>query len=98
MPRRKPTEPPDLTPSPAPPPSVPEPPGHLSDRSRALWLDVAGSRVKATPRLALLQTALESLDRADAAREKIAAEGMVTVTKGTGVAHLSPLVRAERDA
>jgi phage terminase small subunit len=73
---------------------VPRPPAHLSARSRRLWREVA-RRVNDPGRLALLQTALESLDRADQAREEIAAAGMTTTTRASGCVHVHPLVKVE---
>ena len=74
------------------------PPGHLSARSRALWCSIVPRRAKSPERLVLLQVALEALDRADAAQALIAAEGMVTVTARSGVAHLHPVLRIERES
>lgn len=78
-------------------PVVIEPPAHLSPRSRELWAAVVPSRAKSPERLALVQTALEALDRAEAARLAIERDGML-ITSGAGMAHVSPLVKVERDA
>lgn len=57
---------------------IPEAPGHLSERSRGLWLELVGTRVKSAARLAQFQTGLEALDRADEARLKIGNELTLT--------------------
>lgn len=75
-----------------------EPPDHLSDRSKVLWGELAPDRAKSIERRTLLQAALEALDRADAARLAIAAEGMTTTTATTKAVHVHPLVKVEREA
>jgi phage terminase small subunit len=82
-------------PHPTPPP---DPPEHLSDRAKALWRSVVPRRAKSPERLAMVQTALEALDRADGARLAIAEQGLTTVTKTTGTIHLNPLAGLEREA
>jgi len=76
---------------------VPEPPEHLSERSKALWRAIVPRRAVSPGRLALLQTALEALDRAEEARQAIAQQGLVTVTKTTGAVHINPLLKVEKD-
>ena len=73
-------------------------PDHLSDRSRTLWASVVPKRARSPERLAMITTALEALDRADAARAKVEADGMTTTTKTTGAVHLHPLLRVERES
>ncbi len=73
-------------------------PPHLSDRAAALWSAVVPARARSPERLALLCVALEAFDRADAAREAIAVEGMTTETKRSGVTHLHPLLRVEKES
>ena len=73
------------------------PPSHLSPRSKALWAAYVPAKAKTLGRLALVQTALESLDRADAARAAVDADGMTTVTKTTGAVHVHPLLKVERE-
>ena len=48
--------------------------------------------------MALLQVALESLDRADQARVEVEKTGMTSTTKTTGAVHLHPLLRVERES
>ena len=57
-----------------------EPPAHLSERAKGLWRGVVPSTIRCPERLALLQSGLEALDRADQAREAISREGLTTVT------------------
>ena len=73
------------------------PPVHLSDGSKALWSRLVPVRAKSAGRLAIIETALQARDRADAASKIIATEGMVTKTKKTGAVHLHPLLRVERE-
>lgn len=75
-----------------------DPPGHLTARTQAIWQAVVPERARTTPRLAMVQTALEALDRADAARDVVEREGMTTKTKTTGAVHLHPLLRVERES
>ena len=49
-------------------------------------------------RLAMLQAALEAMDRADAAREVVSREGMTTTTQRSGVQHLHPLLKVEKES
>jgi len=81
---------------PTPAPSEP-PPAHLSERARALWASVVPRRASSPERLALIQIALESLDRANSVAEVIARDGMTTTTKTTGAVHINPLLKLEYD-
>jgi phage terminase small subunit len=74
------------------------PPKHLSERARQLWLELVPSRCRSIGRLTLLCSALESLDRADTAREAIGPAGLTTTTKTTGAVHVHPLVKVERES
>ncbi len=73
------------------------PPEHLSDRSKALWLAVVPSRAMSAGRLAMIQVALEALDRADEARLAVRRDGLTTKTATTGDVHVNPLVKIERE-
>jgi phage terminase small subunit len=73
-------------------------PLHLSERAKQLWSSSVPSVVRCAERRAVLQSALEALDRADAAREAVAVEGMVTMSERSGLKHLNPLVKVEREA
>ena len=75
---------------------LPPPPEHLSDLSRGLWKKVVTRRFS-EGRLIMLEQALISLDRADQAREVIDREGLVSVTTRTGVSHLHPAAKLERE-
>ncbi len=78
-------------------PVVIEAPAHQSARSRELWAAVAPKRAQSSARLAQVETALEALDRVEAARLAIERGGMLVVS-GAGIGCVSPLVRVERDA
>lgn len=75
-----------------------QPPSHLSDRAAALWRDVVPRRAKSPGKVVIVQSALEALDRADAARVAVEVAGMTTTTKTTGAVHVHPLVKVEREA
>src|SRR5438046_912669 len=76
----------------------PEPPAHLSERAAGLWRELVPRRARSPERLALLQTALEALDRSDEAREAINKEGLTSKTEKTGALHIHPAVRVERES
>jgi phage terminase small subunit len=76
----------------------PAPPEHLSERSKALWCELVGARVKGTSRIVSFQIALEYLDLAEQAREQRIKEGLTSKTKRTGVTHLNPVLRVEQRA
>ena len=78
------------------PPSIP-PPAHLSDRAKALWRCVVPERATAAERLAVIQAALEALDRADAAADLVRRQGMTVVTLTTGAVHAHPMLRVDHD-
>lgn len=78
--------------------SAPDSPSHLSDRSKTLWRQLVPSRALSPGRLALLEEALSALDRSDEARGIIAREGMAKVTERTGMVHLNPVVKVERES
>jgi phage terminase small subunit len=76
-------------------PSAPEPPAHLSDRSKALWSELMRHRCNSVERQVLLRTALEDLDRIDALRELLAAEGLLSVSKRSGLQRAHPAIALE---
>lgn len=79
----------------------PEPipaPTHLSERAKALWHEVVPRTAESPERLAVIQLALETLDRADQACEQLDREGLTFTTESTGAVHVHPLVKVERDA
>jgi P27 family predicted phage terminase small subunit len=81
------------------PPPPPPPPEHLSERSKALWARIVSERrVRSVGRPVLLQTALEALDRAEAARQAVEKEGMTKTTPATGAVHIHPLLKVERES
>ena len=75
-----------------------KPPDHLSDASKLLWLGLVPRRARSAGRLALLTVALEARDRAEAARQTIAAEGMTSTAKKGRLRHVHPWLRVEKDA
>lgn len=76
----------------------PDPPEHLSARASELWRTLGPEEARSLQRRTLFQVALEALDRADAARELLQTEGLVSITTTTGAAHLNPLVKVERES
>lgn len=82
-----------------PPQAVaPDPPAHLSPRARELWVAVVRPETK-PGRLVMIQTALEALDEADAARAVIEAEGLtLPPAGGRGMTRINPACRVEKDA
>ncbi len=80
-----------------PPEPIPAPPG-LSPKSAALWAALVPAQATTPARREFLYQALLALDRADAAAATVMKEGMITVTERSGVAHIHPLVKAERES
>ncbi len=78
--------------------SYPPAPGHLSERSRALWDEIGPREVRSEEQRVLFQAALESLDRAEEARKVVSEEGLTFKTEGTGTVHVHPLLKIEREA
>ena len=72
------------------------PPPDLSERAQKIW--TADKQSRSAGRLALLEQCLRALDRADQFRRMLAGQELVTITPRTGAAHLSPLVKAEKEA
>jgi phage terminase small subunit len=73
-------------------------PVHLSEKARALWDIIVPRRAKSPERRAVLQVALEALDRADEAAAVIRREGLVSLAPGSKVVHVPPPVKVEREA
>ena len=69
-------------------------PSHLSNTSKELWNTVTG-RVTTPERQALLQMALECLDRLHDIRELLSRAKLTSITKKTGSLHINPLLPAE---
>ena len=69
----------------------------LSERSKALWDQIVPRRARSPERLALLQQALEALDRVDECRDVVEREGLTVTTKTTGAVHVHPLLKVERE-
>ena len=75
----------------------PEPPTDLTERSQELWRHVVFPDCGAG-RLAAIHSALKALDQADAAAAILSREGLTTTNKGTGVVHVHPAQRIEKDS
>ncbi len=76
---------------------VPRPPRHLTADTRAWWASVAGTFTLDKHHLAVLTVACEALDRGNEARERVAQDGAIYLTRfGEPRAH--PSVAIERDA
>jgi hypothetical protein len=54
--------------------------------------------VRSPERLTLLRSALEALDTATAANAETRRDGMTVVTPATGVRHVHPAVKVEKEA
>jgi P27 family predicted phage terminase small subunit len=77
---------------------LPTPPGHLSAASKRLWKAILEDwPISDRAHLALLQTALESRDRAERCRRQIDKAGE-TVQDRFGQTKPHPLLTAERDS
>jgi phage terminase small subunit len=80
------------------PAPYPDPPSHLSERSKEIWGQIGPKHAREVGRQILLQHALECLDRCDQARKAIADEGLTSITARSGVAHVHPMARVESEA
>jgi len=78
--------------------TIPDPPEHLSERSKDLWRQIVPSRALSPGRLALMGEALTALDRVAECREAISRDGLTTKTETTGTVHLHPLAKLERES
>jgi len=73
-------------------------PGHLSKEAKRIWKEILEEySISDAAGLRILRVALESFDRAQAARERIGQEGM-TVTDKYGQTKSHPLLPIERDS
>lgn len=79
---------------------VPKAPVHLSKEAKAWWKKILDEYELPEESLLILQSALESFDRASDARAKIKEHGIVTVsTSKHGTMHrANPAVAIENDA
>ena len=80
------------------PPIFPDPPEHLSERSKELWRTLGPGHARSLERRTLFQAGLEALDTADRARHLVETEGMISTTKTTGAVHVNPLTKIERES
>ena len=74
-----------------------EPPAHLSPAAQSLWRAVVPDRARSIGRLILLETALESYDRALEAAEAVDQDGLSFKTESTGAIHIHPALKAEKE-
>lgn len=77
---------------------LPPAPDHLHDDDAVVWDRVVAEFVFGTEGLVLLEAALTARGRAREAREDIEANGLTFTTPDSGVEHIRPSVRIERDA
>jgi phage terminase small subunit len=73
------------------------PPDHLSERSKDLWSRLL-PRCKSLGRKTMLAEALAALDRLNEIRVALEKEGLTTKNEKTGMVHVNPLLKAEKDA
>jgi len=78
-----------------PPEPYPSAPEHLSPKAQKIWSTIGPAKVRTDSRRVLFEQALTCLDGADQARTAIQVEGLISITKGTAVAHIHPLVKIE---
>jgi phage terminase small subunit len=77
--------------------SIPTAPRHLSKAAKLFWRQVVGDFILETHHYRILESALASWDRAEAARATLAKSGL-TIVDRFGVERVHPLVGVERDA
>ena len=75
----------------------PEPPGHLSERSQALWRELVRRRCNSVERQTLLECALSDLDRADVLRAQIAREGAMVTSARSKLPRAHPALKIEAE-
>jgi P27 family predicted phage terminase small subunit len=73
--------------------AIQDAPEHLSEKSRALWRQIAPLHARSVGRRTLLEAALAALDQADAADEVVRREGMTKTTGRSGVSHAHPCTK-----
>jgi len=74
------------------------PPGHLTKESKRIWKDLLNEYgIEDVAGLKILRVALESFDRAQAAREAIDKDGMTVIDKNLQLKP-HPLLPIERDS
>lgn len=74
----------------------PEPPEHLSQKSRNLYNFYVGLTIKAPGQIALFVKGLESLDTADQAAELIREEGLSQKSERSGLRRQHPLLNTQK--
>ena len=74
-----------------------DPPDHLSEPSKEIWQRI-NHKIETPGRAILLQTGLESYDRALEAREQIKMDGLTWESKNSGAVHIHPLLKVEKES
>jgi phage terminase small subunit len=74
-----------------------KPPDNLSEPAKKLWRDLSPECASAGRRM-LLEQLLRAYDRAEAARAKIEDAGLTVTTERSGVVHVHPLLKIERES
>src|SRR5437660_791686 len=77
---------------------IPDPPEDLSPESKDLWIRLVPTAARSLQRRTLLAQGLRALDTASQARRELASQGLLITTVRSGVQHINPLVRVEREA
>lgn len=77
---------------------IPEPPYHLSERSKELWRQVVPGEPRTPVWLTLLTTGLEALDRADECRRAVNEQGLTSTSPRSGARHVHPLLKVELES
>jgi phage terminase small subunit len=75
----------------------PGPAAHLTQSSKRLWLELGPSRARSLGRQIKFQQALEMRDLTNEIRKAREAEGIIIVSKRSGLKHINPIVRIEKD-
>lgn len=76
---------------------IPPTPAHLSERSAAIWCELAVDRCNSTERRLLLEQALSDLDRADTLREQVQREGATVTSARSKLARAHPALKIEAE-
>ena len=76
---------------------IPDPPADLSPRSQETWKEVVPSRGRSAERLISIHECLKVRDQADRLGELLKEQGLVCESKKTGLVHVNPLLKAQKD-
>lgn len=78
--------------------AYPPPPEGLSPRLAAIWTQLGPTRAKSQGRRVIFEEGLRSLGQVHQARDVWARDGMVVTSERSGVVHLHPAAKLEKDA